>query len=174
MKYMFISDVHGNVDRFNEAIDAFNNEQADFLVLLGDTSSSFSRNDNELISEELNKLNPKVEVICGNCDNRQFIEMLNFETFDLDNLFINGKVVTVTHGHYYSTINLPANCGDIFLQGHTHIPMLQEVNGKIFGNPGSIGKPRGMDLRCYIVIDKEKISLKTLEGRLVKEISLVG
>ena len=170
MKYMFISDVHGNVERFNEAIEAFDNEKADFLVLLGDTSSSTSRNENELITEELNKIYPKVEVIRGNCDNRQFEEMLNFETFDLDNLFINSKVVTVTHGHYYSTINLPANCGDIFLQGHTHIPMLQEQNGKILANPGSIGRPRGTDLRCYIIIDKEKISLKTLEGRLVKEI----
>ncbi|MBQ7669022.1 MAG: phosphodiesterase [Clostridia bacterium] len=172
MKYMFISDIHGDVDRFNEALVSFNNEKADYLVLLGDTASSTSRNSNELISEELNKLNPKVEVIRGNCDSWDFIEMLNFETFDLDNLFVNGKIATVTHGHYYSTINLPENCGEIFLQGHTHIPMLQEVNGKILGNPGSLGRPRGTDLRCYIVIDKEKISLKTLEGRLVKEIVL--
>jgi len=172
MKYMFISDIHGNVDRFNEALEILKNEKADKLVILGDTSAPMSKSDNEQISEKLNSMKTKVEVIRGNCDTRDFEEMLEFEIFDMDNLYVNGKVVSITHGHYYNCYNLPYNCGDIFIQGHTHVPMLLKSNEKILANPGSVSRPRGTDLKCYIIIDNEKICLKTLEGNLVKEISL--
>ena len=170
MKYMFVSDIHGNVDRFNEVIDIFKNEKADKLVILGDTSAAMSKSDNEQISEILNNMKGKIEVIRGNCDTRDFEELLDFEIFDMDNLYVNGKVVSITHGHYYNCYNLPYNCGDIFIQGHTHIPMLLKSNEKILANPGSISRPRGTDLRCYIIIDEEKIYLKILEGNTVKEI----
>jgi len=170
MKYMFVSDVHGNVDRFNEVLEIFNEEKADKLVLLGDTSASMSRNDNEIIIEKINNMKNMLEVIRGNCDSRDFEEMLEFEIFDMDNLYINGKVVSITHGHYYNYYNLPYNCGEIFIQGHTHVPMLQKVKDKILANPGSVSRPRGTDLRCYIVLDDKKIALKTLTKELVKEI----
>ena len=38
-KYMFISDIHGNYEIFEECIKAFKEEHADILVLLGDTSA---------------------------------------------------------------------------------------------------------------------------------------
>ena len=98
--------------------------------------------------------------------------MLDFKISSLENLYINGKFVTITHGNYYNCYELPRNCGEIFIQGHTHIPMLQRLNDKIVGNPGSVTKPRGCDLRCYLVLDEEKLELKTLEGKVVKEIRL--
>lgn len=168
MKYMFISDIHGNVETFERCIEIFNEEKADKLILLGDTASSSDSYANEQLADILNEYKSKVEVIRGNCDNLNFEDRLNFEIFDLDNLYINEKFVTITHGHYYNCIELPPNCGDIFIQGHTHIPMLQKMNDKIIANPGSVARPRGGDLRCYIIIDGHRISLKTLEGSLVK------
>lgn len=170
MKYMFVSDIHGNVDRFNEVLEIFKNEKADKLVILGDTSASMSKSDNEQIAESLNSMKSKVEVIRGNCDTRDFEELLEFEIFDMDNLYVNRKIVSITHGHYYNFYNLPYNCGEIFIQGHTHIPVLQQVKDKIMANPGSLSRPRGTDLRCYIIIYEEKIVLKTLDNKLVKEI----
>ena len=170
MKYMFVSDIHGNVDRFNEVLEIFANEKADKLVFLGDTSASMSKCDNEHISEKLNSMKSKIEVIRGNCDVRDFEEMLDFEIFDMDNLYINGKIVSITHGHYYNCYNLPYNCGEIFIQGHTHVPMLLKSNEKILANPGSVSRPRGTDLRCYIVMDEKKIYLKTLEKKVIKEL----
>ena len=82
----------------------------------------------------------------------------------------NGKFVTITHGHYYNTLELPPNCGEIFIQGHTHVPMLQRQNEKILANPGSITRPRGTNLRCYILIDEKEISLKTIDEKIVKVI----
>lgn len=170
MKYMFISDVHGNVENLEECIKIFESEKADKLVILGDTSAKMSESDNFLISDILNNLKEKVEIIRENCDTYEFEELLETKMLGMDNLYINGKFVTVTHGHYYNQYELPSNCGEIFIQGHTHIPMLQRLNDKIIANPGSVTKPRGCDLRCYLIIDEEKITLKTIEGKLVKEI----
>lgn len=172
MIYMFVSDIHGSIEKLEEIIEIFNKENANKLVILGDTASHTDDATNEKIAELLNSLKDKIEVIRGNCDTRSFEEKLEFEMFDMDNLYVNGKFVTITHGHYYNCYDLPYNCGEIFIQGHTHIPMLQQINGKILANPGSVTKPRGVDLRCYIIINDEKILMKTLEGKLVKEIEL--
>ena len=172
MKYIFVSDIHGDVERFKEIVKIFENENADRLVLLGDTSSDYSKNCDEEIAEILNRMKQKVDVIRGNCDTRRFEELLEFEIYSLDNLYVNGKFVTVTHGHYYSMYNIPENCGDIFIQGHTHVPILQVINKRIFANPGSVSRPRGTDLRCYVLIDEEKIYLKTLDGKVVKSLEI--
>ena len=172
MIYMFVSDIHGNVERLEEIIEIMNKENANKLVILGDTASHVDDGINERLAELLNNMKDKIEVIRGNCDTRRFEEKLEFEMFDMDNLYANGRFVTITHGHYYNCYQLPANCGEIFIQGHTHVPMLQKLNGKILANPGSVTKPRGVYLRCYIIINEEKIMIKTLEGKLVKEIIL--
>ena len=173
MKYLFASDIHGSIDKFEKILEAFEREVADKLVLLGDTSSSDSNSDNWIIADTLNKMKNKVELIRGNCDRDSFEELLDFEIYDMDNLYVNGKFITITHGHYYNMYELPSNCGDIFIQGHTHVPVLEKRNDKILANPGSVSRPRGVDLRCYIIIDEEKISLKTLEGKLVKTLDLI-
>ena len=164
MKYIFVSDIHGNVERLKEVLEIFEKEKADRLVILGDTSAYLSKSSDEEMAEAINSLKDKVEIIRGNCDTR------SLEMYDMDNLYINGRFVSVTHGHYFNFSNLPPNCGEIFIQGHTHVPVLQKLNDKILANPGSVSRPRGVDLRCYILIDEEKISLKTLEMKVVKEI----
>lgn len=172
MKYIFVSDIHGNIDKLEECIEIMKKENTDKLVILGDTSSNIDKEDNVMLAKILNDIKNKVVIIRGNCDTRDFEENLEFEIFDMDNLYINGKFVSITHGHYYNCYNLPFNCGEIFIQGHTHVPMLTKENGKILANPGSVSRPRGAELRCYIIIDEDKISLKTLEGNLIKEILL--
>lgn len=172
MIYMFVSDIHGSIEKLEEIVEIFNKENANKLVILGDTASHIDEVTNEKIADLLNSLKGKIEVVRGNCDTRSFEEKLEFEMFDMDNLYVNGKFVTITHGHYYNCYDLPDNCGDIFIQGHTHIPMLQKINGRILANPGSVTKPRGVDLRCYIIISDEKVLMKTLEGKVVKEIDL--
>lgn len=172
MKCLFVSDIHGNVDKLNEILKIFEKEKADRLIFLGDTSSTESRNDNEIIAEILNKIKNRIEIIRGNCDVRSFEELLDFEIYDMDNLYINKRFVTVTHGHYYNMYNLPDNCGEIFIQGHTHVPILEKRGNRILANPGSVSRPRGVDLRCYLVIDENAISLKTLSGSIIKTMEI--
>ena len=173
MKYMFISDIHGNVNALEECINVFLKEEADKLIILGDTVSPTSNEDTERIVKLLNSMKDKIEVIRGNCDNYDFEEMLEVELFDIDTLYINGKFVTVAHGHNANAYELPMDCGSIFIQGHTHVPMLNKLGDKIVGNPGSISRPRGTDMRCYILMEEDKISLKTIDGKLVKGILFI-
>ena len=56
------------------------------------------------------------------------------------------------------------------MQGHTHVPYLAKQNDMILANPGSPTYPRGTNMRCYLVITERDITLKTLEGNLVKQI----
>ena len=172
MKYIFVSDIHGSINKLQDCIEIMQKENADKLVILGDTSSNVDKEDNIVIAEMLKDIKNKVIIIRGNCDTSDFEENLGFEIYDMDNLYINGKFVSITHGHYYNCYNLPFNCGEIFIQGHTHIPMLVKNNDKILANPGSVSRPRGADLRCYILINEKSIMLKTLDGNLVKEILL--
>ncbi|MBQ9314111.1 MAG: YfcE family phosphodiesterase [Clostridia bacterium] len=172
MKYMFVSDIHGNTAKMEEIIEIFKKENIDKLVILGDTASSYDEFDTQYIVDILNHMSNKVEVIRGNCDTYDFEKCLDFAIYDLDNLYINGRVVTITHGHHYNSLDLPPNCGEIFIQGHTHVPILKKEKGRIFANPGSISRPRGVDLKCYIIIDEKQILLKTLEGIVINTIVL--
>ena len=173
MKYMFISDIHGNTEMLQKCLEIFEKEKADKLIILGDTSGGYYNDDqNYYIAEVLNELGNRVEIIRGNCDSSDFEEKIENEIFDDDILFIKDKMITFTHGHRYNTSYLPPNCGDIFIQGHTHVPMLLESGGRILANPGSVGRPRGSDFRGYIIIDEESIRLKSISGETVKEIKL--
>ncbi|WBW96665.1 metallophosphoesterase family protein [Oceanirhabdus sp. W0125-5] len=43
---------------------------------------------------------------------------------------------------------------DILVFGHTHVPYFKKVNGKVFINSGSVGKPKDGDNRaCYCVVE---------------------
>lgn len=126
MKYIFASDIHGSVDGLKKVIEIFNKEGADNLVLLGDTASSMDKSDNLEMAGLLNAMKEKVELIRGNCDTLSFEDMLDFEMYDIDTLYINSNFVTITHGNAYNCYELPPNCGDIFIQGHTHVPMLEK------------------------------------------------
>ena len=168
MKYMFVSDIHGNIDVLENIIKIFEEEKADKLIILGDTSAS-NLEDNEIIANMLNNMSDKLEVIEGNCDNNMLLDRLNFEAFDIDNLYLGENIITITHGNGYNMYNLPPFCGNIFIQGHTHVPVLKEQNGVIIANPGSITHPRGADLRCYIIVDETKVYLKSINGSIVAE-----
>ncbi len=169
---MFVSDIHGNVEVLKKVVELYEMEEADKLVILGDTAASSNREDNVELAKILNSMKEKVEVLRGNCDTMEFENLLDFEMFDDDILYVNGKFISISHGHYYNDTNLPPNCGEIFIQGHTHIPMLIKEKAKILANPGSMTRPRGVDLRCYLFMDEEKIALKTWNKVIVKEIFL--
>lgn len=169
---MFVSDVHGSIERLQECLKIFEIENADKLIFLGDTGAQVDRSSNDKIAEILNGMKDKIQLIRGNCDTADFEELLEIKLLNMDNLYMNGIFVTITHGHNYNCYDLPSYCGEIFIQGHTHVPMLQKSKDAILANPGSVTKPRGVDLRCYIIIDDENITLKTLDGKVVNSLKI--
>ena len=68
------------------------------------------------------------------------------------------------HRHYE---NIRAN---VILTGHTHIPYIKQVNGRILVNPGSIGEPRDGDPRAsYATFDT--VNGQIALGRLAYDIT---
>ena len=171
LKYMFVADIHGNLDNFRKVIELFEEEKADKIVFLGDTGAGYyDEENNKIIADKLNEMGKKVELIRGNCDRSNFEELLEFPMYDDDTLYINGKFVTITHGHLNGSYYLPEYCGEIYIQGHTHVPLLEKRGSYILANPGSPSRPRGMDIKCYIIVDANGISLKSFTREVLKEI----
>ena len=174
MKIMCISDIHGYAECLNKAIERYREENAEKLIILGDFSGYYFSSSDFEVAEILNNMAGSIVAVKGNCDSSQVDELFNFGLGYLRTIEINGIKITLTHGHIYNRKNLPENCGEIFLSGHTHIGNIEKINGKVVANPGSISKPRGGSPKSYITIDENNIELKTLNGELIKSISIDG
>lgn len=42
---------------------------------------------------------------------------------------------------------------DVIVTGHSHLPMVREIGGVLFINPGSVGRPRDGAQACYALLD---------------------
>lgn len=79
---------------------------------------------------------------------------------------------TITDSHYGKwpqdetgvTAQISMLPADVIFCGHTHIPYIKKVGGKIIVNPGSIGQPRsGKPVASYAIWDDGKIEIKSYE-----------
>ena len=172
MKVMCISDIHGNIECLNKAIERYREENADKLIILGDFSGYYFSSSDFEVAEILNNMAGLIIAVKGNCDSSQSDGLFNFDLGYLKTIDVNGIKVTLTHGHMYNRNNLPENCGEIFLLGHTHVGNVERINGRIIANPGSISKPRGGARKSYLTIDENNIELKALDGEVIKTIKL--
>lgn len=172
MKILILSDIHGDYESLRKVID---NESFDKLIILGDLfsygCSSFSLKSEKII-EILKQNKDKLILIKGNCDS--YIDYDKFKLFshDIITIPLNNHHVTLTHGNIYSKGFLPNYHGDIIMTGHTHIPMLTKEQGIIYANPGSIGNPRGMSERSYIIFDTNKLTLKNIDKITIKKMEI--
>ena len=162
MKVLIVSDIHGGYDNLLKVIN--NNKDFDLLLILGDILSGYS--DNELLIDLLNKYNTKIIAVRGNCDN--ISEELDFS---LDNYYIftpiDNKIFYLTHGHLYDRYSFPNIDYDVYVQGHSHVPMMIEDNNKLYLNPGSITKPRGGSDKSYILYQDKVFYLKKVDDNSV-------
>ncbi len=91
---------------------------------------------------ELEALAP-VTVVPGNTDGFDLRDRFP----EVQRLELAGMSVVVTHGHQLGSPS-PDNLGpafpeaDLIVFGHTHIPLLEEREGRWFVNPGSCGPRR--------------------------------
>ena len=172
MKYMIASDIHGSAFYARKMIQAFRQEQADRLILLGDLLYHGPRNDlprdyapKEVISL-LNGLKDRIFCVRGNCEAEVDQMVLPFPVLaDYALLEWNQHLVFVTHGHLYNTQNPPPlQPGDILLHGHTHIPA-DEPWGRDnrYWNPGSVSLPKAGSVHGYMVLDEDQPLWKALE-----------
>ena len=168
MKIVIASDIHGSEKAASRLKEIVLSENPDLLVLLGDLLYHGPRNDlpesycPKKVIPILSELKDKIIAVRGNCEAEVDQMVLPFSCMADSNLLIaDDKRVFITHGHVWSYDKHPENL-DVFMQGHTHIPILKKENGIIYLNPGSISIPKGESVASYALWDGEKIELRDL------------
>ena len=162
MKVLVISDTHGRPDNFR--IVSAREEPYDLLIHCGDLEG-----DEELIRRISGC---PCFMVAGNND---FFSSLPPE----QEFQILDKKALLTHGHHYyvymDTAHLYREAmlrrAELVFFGHTHKPLIQEENGILLINPGSLSYPRQEGrLPSYITMeirqgDAPRLELKYLEQR---------
>lgn len=180
MKYMFASDIHGSAYYCRRMIEAYKEEGAERLVLLGDLLYHGPRNDlpkdyapKEVIGM-LNEIKEEIYAVRGNCEAEVDQMVLEFPVMaDYCILVIEGKTFYASHGHIYNKDNLPPmKSGDILVHGHTHILKAKKMDGYFLLNPGSVSIPKKDNPPTYAVLEEGVFSIKDFDGNTVKSIVL--
>lgn len=163
MKLMIASDIHGSSYYCRKMIEAYRQEEADRLLLLGDLLYHGPRNNlprdynpKEVISM-LNEIKNELLCVRGNCDTEVDQMVLDFPILaEYCLLELDGRTIFATHGHNFNPDTLPMlKEGDILLNGHTHIPANQNMGTYTYMNPGSISIPKESSAHGYMIYDGE-------------------
>lgn len=175
MKILIISDIHGSSYYAEKIKEIDEREKPDQIILLGDLYYHGPRNDltqeyNPMkVAGILNDFTEKLRTVRGNCD-AEVDEMISDFKFEQHiEMQVNGKNVFFTHGHVYNIENVPDKDIDIMFYGHYHTGSIEEENGIIFANPGSISLPKNNTEHSYIIFDEDKITLKNVAGEIIQE-----
>ena len=172
MKLVIASDLHGSAKWCRLLLEAFENENADRLVLLGDLLYHGPRNDfpdeyePRKVFTLLNAVKEKITAIRGNCDSEVDQMVLDFPCLaDYALIDDGGRTLFLTHGHLYNTENLPLlKKGDLLLNGHFHAPCFKELeNGAYYANCGSTALPKEDTPHSYLVYEDGELTFKELE-----------
>lgn len=106
---MVISDIHGSLEKLEQVMERFREENAEKLLVLGDFPDYRNSLYDYAISEILNEVADKIIAVRGNCDTYEIEEMLRFKLEDIRNIEFGNLTITMTHGHLYNKNNLPKN-----------------------------------------------------------------
>ncbi|MFG6332887.1 MAG: phosphodiesterase [Lachnospiraceae bacterium] len=177
MKLLIASDIHGSAYYCRKLLEAYEREEADRLVLLGDLLYHGPRNDlpeGYAPKEVLAMLNErKEEILCvrGNCDTEVDQMVLQFPILaDYGFLYEQGHMIFLTHGHVFNEQNPPMlKKGDLLLHGHTHVPVCREHETYLCLNPGSVSIPKEGSAHSYLVYENGTFLWKELGGDLYME-----
>ena len=169
-KLMIASDIHGSAYYCRKMLEAFDREQADRLLLLGDILYHGPRNDlpKEYAPKEvikmLNERKTKIFCVRGNCDTEVDQMVLPFPCMaEFSQLLLDGKTFYLTHGHHHNPDDLPPLPeGSVFLFGHTHVKMDEVRSGVRCLNPGSVSIPKDGSHSC-LIYENGEFSFRILE-----------
>lgn len=171
MKLLIASDLHGSAYYCEKLLDAFQQERAERMLLLGDLLYHGPRNDlpreydPKAVLTLLNRQKESLFCVRGNCDTEVDQMVLEFPILaDYGVVLLENRLAYISHGHKYTPWNLPLQAGDIFIQGHTHVPMCQEREGVLWLNPGSVSIPKENSHHQYMIYENGVFVWKDFAG----------
>ena len=173
-KFMFASDLHGDLGATEAILARFEAEGAEQLILLGDLLYHGPRNDlparyapKEVITR-LNAYRDRILAVRGNCDTEVDQMVLGFPILaDYAHLYADGIRMLLTHGHHFSPdAPPPLPEGSCLISGHTHVSMIKELDNRLLClNPGSPSIPKENTPRGYLIYENGVFSLRDLSGK---------
>ena len=175
MKILIASDIHGSAAWCRELMNAWDRENPDRVLLLGDLLYHGPRNDlpDEYNPREvirmLNERRAGILCVRGNCDTEVDQMVLEFPILaEYAWIAADDRGIFATHGHTFNTDHLPPlRPGEILLCGHTHIPAWEDHGSFRYFNPGSVSIPKGNSLRGYMTLESNVFLWKTLSGEIL-------
>ena len=170
MKLLIASDIHGSAYWCGKLMDLIQAENPDRVILLGDLLYHGPRNDlpkdyaPKQVIPMLSEIQEKIVAVRGNCEAEVDQMVLPFPCLaDYAQLLVDGKLFHLSHGHHQNPEQLPPlPQGSVFLFGHTHVKLDQQVNGIRCLNPGSVSIPKDGSHSC-LIYENGKFSFKILE-----------
>ena len=180
MKWLIASDIHGSALWCRRLLEAWDSEQADRLLLLGDVLYHGPRNDlpdqyapKEVIAM-LNARRERILCVRGNCEAEVDQMVLDFPVLaDYAVLCEGNRLIYCTHGHVYNTGKLPPlQAGDVLLHGHTHIPAWEDHGTFRYLNPGSVAIPKEGSWQGYRTRENGRFLWKDFDGAIHHELTL--
>lgn len=148
MRILVISDTHGNLSKVYKVINSIS-DKIDAVIHCGDVVE-----DVDILKARYPNLS--FYNVRGNCDYGSAVP-------NEDIFVLGGKSFFVTHGDLYGVNwSIDRLCykgaeigADVCLYGHTHIPLIDNYNGIVILNPGSLSAPRGNSTYSYGIIKIE-------------------
>ena len=138
MKLLVVSDVHGDLDALERAVDA--EADTDAVIFLGDGLA----------------LSPRASIygVRGNCDYASFAPPDGLAAF-------GGVLFYYTHGNLYNVKNeldtladaARARGADAALYGHTHCAGCEERSGVVLFNPGALSRVQGRGSYGVVMVE---------------------
>lgn len=170
MKLFIASDIHGSAYWCEKMLEAYKNEGADRMLLLGDILYHGPRNDlpsgynPKKVIEMLSAFKNEILCVRGNCDTEVDQMVLPFPILsDYALIFADGVNIYATHGHKFGKDNPPPlKNGDVLLCGHTHVAADEMCNGFRYINPGSVSIPKENTGNGYMVFENKTFTRKML------------
>ncbi len=177
MKFLIASDIHGSDFYCQKLLEAYKNEKADRLLLLGDILYHGPRNDlpegyaPKKVIELLNSIKNEILCVRGNCDTEVDQMVLDFPILgEYAVIPVGNRLLYATHGHNFNESHLPPLMkGDILLHGHTHIPKCTEHENYVYLNPGSVSIPKENSHHGYMTLCNGEFLWKDFDGNVIME-----
>lgn len=174
---MIASDLHGSEYYCRKMLEAYDREQAERLLFLGDLLYHGPRNDlprdynPKQVLALLNERKNDILCVRGNCDGEVDQMVLEFPILaEYAILEVRGRMIFAAHGHNFNEKHLPPlHTGDILLHGHTHVPMCREHETYIYMNPGSLSIPKEGSCHGYMTLEDGNFLWKDMDGNITNQ-----
>ena len=153
MKIMFVSDIHGFSDKLDLVKDIYDEEDPDLIK----EDSSLEEKENTRGDKKKSEKRKNKKDTSDLDVEESGLGFMNYYYFEAFN-----KIIFCTHGHRYNKYYLPEVDFDIFINGHTHVGLIEKEGNKYYLNPGSISLPRNGSRNSYMILDDSGIYLKDL------------